>query len=573
MKKLLILFTAILFLSCNKDGIIEQDMPVQPEIVLDGDGIYNIKVGRELEIAPSYRNAEGASYEWSIDGAVVCRQPRYTFVPESAGRIYIDLKVSTSGGSARESMRVEVAELALPSVVLAGADEGFVIATGSTLEFRPVVADSGLETLYKWSMRRPSGKNSDIVSEELAYTFAETDCGEYAMRFEAENEDGTESIEFVVSVVKAEDMPFAWSFLQTEYNIAKGRRIRIAPCAVSYGSEPEYVWTVDGREVQRGDASAYIFTGEKEGAYTLKVTARSGKSVVSQELKINVCAAEGTYRRKASAGSSARWSKVFEFTAAPGQFVNENYTATTAAEACAYAESRLKQKYYVSLGGFGGYIIVGFDHSIANTGGYDFAISGNSFDTSSEPGIVWVMQDENGNGKPDDTWYELAGSDSGSAETIRDYAVTYYRPSGSGMAVPWVDNRGNSGTIDYQKAFHRQETYYPAWISADSYTLYGTCLKARNYQSGADWVQPPYDWGYVDNFSSVDRLSDDDNAEAVANPNHFKISNAVDFEGKSVKLEYIDFIKVQTGVNAKSGWLGELSTEVCDFYDYSLAKE
>lgn len=573
MKKILILLAAVVLLACNKDGVIEQDMPVPPEIELEGDGTYTIKVGRQLLLAPSYRHADGASYEWVIDGTVVCRQPSYTFTASTTGRVYIDLKVSTPSGTTRETMRIEVEDLALPHIVLAGAADGFALAVGSTLDFKPIVSDTGLETTCKWQMQRPSAGGFEVVSQSLDYTFAESVCGEYTMRFEAENEDGAESIEFVVSVVKAEDLPFAWSFLKTEYNIAKDRRIRIAPCEVRYANDPEYVWTVDGREVQRGDNSAYIFTGEKEGAYTLKVTARSGKSVVSQELKINVCAAEGTYRRNVSAGSSARWSKVFEFTAAPGQFVNENYTATTAADACAYAESRLKQKYYVSLGGFGGYIIVGFDHSIANTGDYDFAISGNSFDTSSEPGIVWVMQDENGNGEPDDTWYELAGSDSGSAETIRDYAVTYYRPSGSGMAVPWVDNRGNSGTIDYQKAFHRQETYYPAWISADSYTLYGTCLKARNYQSGADWVQPPYDWGYVDNFSSIDRLSDDDNAEANANPNHFKISNAVDFEGKPVKLEYIDFIKVQTGVNAKSGHLGELSTEVCDFYDYSLAKQ
>lgn len=83
---------------------------------------------------------------------------------------------------------------------------------------------------------------------------------------------------------------------------------------------------------------------------------------------------------------------------------------------------------YVSLGGFGGYIVVGFDHSIDASGGYDLAIVGNSFEGSSEPGIVWVMQDENGDGLPNDTWYELKGSETGKAETLQDYAVTYYRP-------------------------------------------------------------------------------------------------------------------------------------------------
>ena len=34
--------------------------------------------------------------------------------------------------------------------------------------------------------------------------------------------------------------------------------------------------------------------------------------------------------------------------------------------------------------------------------GYDFSIEGNAFDTSSEPGVEWVMQDVNGNREPDE---------------------------------------------------------------------------------------------------------------------------------------------------------------------------
>ena len=65
-----------------------------------------------------------------------------------------------------------------------------------------------------------------------------------------------------------------------------------------------------------------------------------------------------------------------------------------------------------------------------NDGDYNIAITGNAFDGSSEPGIVWVMQDENGDGLPNDTWYELRGSEYGKAETWQDYAVTYHKPTG-----------------------------------------------------------------------------------------------------------------------------------------------
>lgn len=289
-----------------------------------------------------------------------------------------------------------------------------------------------------------------------------------------------------------------------------------------------------------------------------------------------------SYYRPATIDSNPYCTKVFEYTPAPGQFINETKTGgfdgtqTTAEAACAYAEERFAKSIWVSLGGFGGYVIVGFDHSIENTGGYDFAVLGNSFSGSSEPGIVWVMQDENGNGEPDDTWYELAGSETGKAETIQEYAATYYRPSEPQQPVRWTDNLGQEGQIDYLKQYHRQDYYYPLWVEEDSYTLTGTRLEARNYDAstnGTYWINAEYDWGYADNFSPIDRLTDDENVAANTNANHFKISNAIDREGRAIDLKFIDFVKVQCGVNTKSGWLGEVSTEVCGLYDYKLKCE
>ena len=293
--------------------------------------------------------------------------------------------------------------------------------------------------------------------------------------------------------------------------------------------------------------------------------------VITEELKDH-------YRAKTET-SVAEQTIVFEYTPAPGQFINETKTGgftgneTTHEAAAAYAEQRMKSGAFVSLGGFGGYMVVGFDHSIDNTGSYDFGITGNSFKGSSEPGVVWVMQDENGNGKPDDSWYELKGSETGKETTIQNYSVTYYRPSTAQQPVKWTDSEGNSGEVDYLKAFHQQDYYYPLWIKEDSYTLTGTCLEGRNYDqsgNGTYWVNAEYDWGYTDNFSEIDRLSNDDNANAGANANYFKISNAIDTNGNPVNLDYIDFIKVQTGCNTKSGWLGENSTEVFGFFDYSM---
>ena len=100
--------------------------------------------------------------------------------------------------------------------------------------------------------------------------------------------------------------------------------------------------------------------------------------------------------------------------------------------------------------------------------------------------------------------------------------------------------------------------------------LRGTCLASRTFDQsgqGTYWVNQEFDWGYADNFSPIDRLTDDDNYFAAPNANHFKISHAIDHKLQPVNLKYIDFVKVQTGLNISAGWLGENSTEVFKFID------
>ncbi len=269
---------------------------------------------------------------------------------------------------------------------------------------------------------------------------------------------------------------------------------------------------------------------------------------------------------------SAFATRVIEYTPAPGQFINNRVTSgfsgseLSADSACEYARKRLEKRQFVSLGGFGGYIVVGFDHKITNSGGYDLAIAGNPFEGSSEPGIVWVMQDENGNGQPDEVWYELAGSEAKAESTLYDYSVTYHKPSGAKQPVRWEDSLGEQGEIAHLAA-HSHDSYYPTWIDADSYTLRGTRLAPKSHFNGAIWIQEGFDWGYVDNENDTD-LWLGTGASVGLEYNRFKLSDAIDAAGKSVNLTHIDFVKVQTALNSQSGGLGENSTEVFAICDY-----
>ena len=570
--------------SCNIDEVITTSMP--PRIILDSEsGVYTVKQGREVVIAPSYESAENATYRWTMDGRLIGNDASLTFMREKVGEYYILLTVTSNTGSDSEEIRVDVVELEIPTVTIAGNDN-ITIALGSEVKLNASIRKTSLPTTFSWSV------NDEKVSEDLVYTFEADALGTYTIEASASNEDGTHSDIMTIEVVNPEDMPFVWEFDREAYHTVVGRKLRIAPSTMSEVEGVAYAWSVAETDDVISHESCFTFVAESAGEYHIIATAtaeRGGEDVtISHDFIITVYE-EGAFYRAATAASKADWSKVFDYTPAPGQFINETKTGgfdgsqTTREAAIAYAEARMGEvdrdgnpyPNWVSLGGFGGYIVVGFDHSIDNSGDYDLAILGNSFSGSSEPGIVWVMQDENGDGQPNDTWYELAGSETGKATTIQDYAVTYYRPSGACMSVQWTDNLGNSGEIDYLTQFHRQDYYYPLWIEEDSYTLTGTCLEPRNYDAsgnGSYWVNAEYEWGYADNFSPIDRVGEGDNSNAVANINYFKISNAIDCDGEPIHLNYIDFVKVQVGVNAKSGWLGEISTEVFGFYDYNMKR-
>ena len=473
----------------------------------------------------------------------------------------------------------------LPPVVTLPEGKIYQMDLGENLTLAPVFENLTEASAIRWL------SDGKVVGTDATFTFTPAETGVYYFTIEALNEYGRGFLEVRIDVREPEPEPQPepgptppdtipaspaplFVFDQAEFHVSTGRTIRLLPLDLDSTKHYTFTWRINGVTRQEGEEPLYRFEATAQGTYRVDFRATDGETVADTTLTVVVCPPEGTYRRNASAGSSPNVAKVLSYLPAPGQYINENYTATTMQEACAFALTRIKDGKYVSLGGFGGSLVVGFDHSIASDGDYNFAVKNSVYSNYSEPGIVWVMQDENGDGLPNDTWYELKGSEYGLDCTVQDYAVTYYRPSTPGKPVSWTDNHGGSGCVDYLVAYHKQDYYYPLWVKENVYTLRGTRLEARNYdksQTGTYWINPDYGWGYADNYSPVDMLPE--RATGItAGCNHFKIADAVTFDGKPANLQYIDFVKVQTGLNAKSGWLGELSTEVMDVIDFNLVK-
>ena len=287
---------------------------------------------------------------------------------------------------------------------------------------------------------------------------------------------------------------------------------------------------------------------------TLIITIRHDTTIIKHDTVIVKPTWPQSPIRPIVAGSSPYVTTLFEFMPAPGQFIN-----TGLGDQIAAAGTLKNDQGLVSLGAWGGYIIIGFDHTVLDVPNKtDFIVYGNAFSSFSEPGVIWVMQDKNGNGKPDDTWYEIEGSASHMDGYVRNYAVTYTRPACDTCSVPWKDNMGKAGVVQ-TNMFHLQ-AYYPLTVAANSYTLYGSLLPSThiNDDDPTYITSASYDYGYGDNTLGGDKID---------------IATAIDSKGKRVRLKGgIDFIKVQTGILYNMGWLGEQSTEFGGAADLSMLK-
>ena len=272
---------------------------------------------------------------------------------------------------------------------------------------------------------------------------------------------------------------------------------------------------------------------------------------------------------------------LLEYKPAPGQHMNvANIGTPQAAEAMTGETDKL-----VSLGSFGGYITLKFDRGCANDPanpyGIDFTVFGNAFSGASEPGVVWVMKDENQNGLADDTWFEIAGSRYFHSGTRKKYQVTYFK-TGT-RDVFWEDNEGGAGWL-LANSFNLQEyyplgTHFPEYPS-DSVSFQGTLLVPRIDSTNQQEIRiAPFAFGYADNFPRVRSMDPElpDNPYSLevegAGGDPIDISWAVNDSGNYVDLDSIHFVRIVSGALQATGRLGEVSTDVAWLADVGPGDE
>jgi hypothetical protein len=245
----------------------------------------------------------------------------------------------------------------------------------------------------------------------------------------------------------------------------------------------------------------------------------------------------------------------------------------------------------------------GYGWSLGAALGYEFwslpngaaklEIYGNPFGPWGEAGIVWVQYDANGNGVPDEMWYELTGDEddtSYKSQITRRYALSYFRgpnPAGS----RWDPDTGL--------------TYDPA---LDTEGLNSNYAKGQSIQRIVYWVDCKGRVGRFNGWPFGAALSDDLDTRvtftgtllrdtgriAVDAYNDIPLKSYVDCPEGSDKYEYgqfnvardairangspaglnpalVRFVKVQTAFWRYGGVFGNISTEIV--YGTNLANQ
>ncbi len=301
-------------------------------------------------------------------------------------------------------------------------------------------------------------------------------------------------------------------------------------------------------------------------------------------------------------------TRVVEYRPAPGQFVmsasGEGIFYNVASKALGAPQGGgtlvAGNAKAVTLGGFGGSITLGFDHTIrdraCNPMGLDAIVFGNAVWVSGNPlrrwaegGVIEISRDVNGNGVADDAWFVVRGA---SLPQI---------PAAAWRVASW-DSDPSTPTPPANVSWYPAAPVYPGWPASYSTSAY----ELPGVFAGLILENPPTApsgeeayWGYADVSPTLllgdmsgangdplrdNRLTDPEDVPGMSPEQYytwpddpratgvsagsgggdaFDIAWAVDpTTGAPAALDGFDFIRISTGVEMVSGVFGERSVEV-----------
>lgn len=247
----------------------------------------------------------------------------------------------------------------------------------------------------------------------------------------------------------------------------------------------------------------------------------------------------------------------------------------------------------VTLGGFGGVLVLGFDHTVRddprNPFGLDCIVFGNAFWAGGnvnrrwgEPATIEISLDVNKNGVADDPWFLVSGSH------ITDSLARW-------QSQTWDDDAGDP-------TYPPTEAWWVPFGEIGVWQTWGYRLPESPFEIGLILENPngPFAteegiWGYADCSPTLmlgdmdgDNVIDDEGITPEAfytvpddpfavgvdagsgGGDAFDIAWAIDADtGQPAALPGFDFIRITNATNVIFGPFGERSAEICGVSDVS----
>jgi len=285
---------------------------------------------------------------------------------------------------------------------------------------------------------------------------------------------------------------------------------------------------------------------------------------------------------------------VLDYDPAPGQFVNVfglDDPARALGSPVGGGTAVAGNSSVVTLGGFGGTLVLGFDHTVtddaANPFGMDFIVYGNAFWSAGnpnlrfgEPGVIEISRDTNSNGMPDDTWYLIPGSlisDPNAQwfvqtwdDNLLDNTFPPIQTSTNGVDLSWIPP-GRSGVWTSEgyllpDLFTGSVLPNPLGTAATQEGIFGYTdlsptlvlgdLNGDNVEDDP-FIKPEDFYTIPDDPFTIGVTAGSGGGDAM------DIAWAIDpVTGAPANLGGFDFIRIRTGVDIIRDDTGEVSTEI-----------
>lgn len=265
-------------------------------------------------------------------------------------------------------------------------------------------------------------------------------------------------------------------------------------------------------------------------------------------------------------------TRVMEYLPAPGQFVNDpffNNPEQALGPPSGGGTSAPSNESVVTLGGFGGFIVLGFNHTVMNDplnpSGLDAIVFSNAYWVGGNPDRHWaecatveISRDDNANGLADDAWFLIPGSHLAAPITrtshnwpggsITDAFLLPSAPFGSVVVTNPLAGTENEGIYGYVEF---SPTLFLGDMDSDDKIDDGEITADQFYTVPDD----PFEVGMTPGSGGGDA---------------FDIAWAVDpITGDAASLEGFDYIRLTTPIHLVLPTIGEKSAEIDAVADVS----